>query len=363
MADKADKKSKKAVTKTDASKQSTGFVASVKSGSKKAVAGTKSVASKAKESIAPGKKADGTKGKRKPLSLIIAIALTVIVVLLATFGVLICKFKQDSPLVYKVSQVVPYPVMRVNGEFVSYGRFLFEYNSIKQYYKSQTGSDGKPLIDFNTAEGKKKLLELRKQVQDQLKSDVVTQQLVKTNKITVTTKELNDRTDAIIKQAGGKDKVNEVLKKYYGWTLSDLKKKLKFQIASEKLQTKLGTDGAANAQAKAKAEDVLKQVQAGGDFAELAKKYSQDSSAAAGGDLGLFGKGQMVPEFENAVFALQVGQVSGIVKTKYGYHIIKVTEKKDDQIKASHILIKGVDVDQYIKDQTTKAKTATFVTF
>lgn len=320
-------------------------------------------AKKVKESLAPSKKADGSKPKRKPLSLIIAIALVVIVALLVTFGVLIYKFKQDSPLVYRVSQVVPYPIMRVNGQYVSYNRFLFDYNSIKQYYRSQTGSDGKPLIDFNTAEGKKKLLELRKQVLEQTKSDVVTEQLIKTNKITVTSKELDERVEAITKQAGGKDKVNEVLQKYYGWDLNDLKKKLKFQIASEKLQTKLGSDGAANAQAKAKAEDVLKQVQAGGDFAELAKKYSQDSSAAAGGDLGMFGKGQMVPEFENAAFALQVNQTSAIVKTKYGYHIIKVTEKKDDQIKASHILIKGTDVEQYIKDQTTKAKTATFVSF
>lgn len=356
MADKADKAAAKKPTSKVKSKKVSNVVSKVTSGAKTA-------ASKAKKIVTPSTKPGESKAKRKPLSLIIAIALTVIVVLLATFGVLIYKFKQDSPLVYKVSQVVPYPVMRVNGEFVSYGRFLFDYNSIKQYYKSQTGSDGKPLIDFNTAEGKKKLLELRKQVLEQLKSDVVTQQLIKENKITVTNKELNERVEAITKQAGGKDKVNEVLKKYYGWSMSDLKTKLKFQIASEKLQTKLGTDGEANKEAKAKAEDVLKQVQSGGDFAELAKKYSQDSSAANGGDLGFFGKGQMVPEFETAAFALQVGQTSAIVKTKYGYHIIKVTEKKDDQIKASHILIKGVDVDQYIKDKTTKAKTATFVSF
>ena len=126
MADKVEKKPKKSENKAADAKKTNNVVESVKSGTKKAVDSTKNAAVKAKESIAPSKNADGTKGKRKPLSLIIAIALTVVVVLLATFGVLIYKFKQDSPLVYKVSQVVPYPVMRVNGEFVSYGRFLLE---------------------------------------------------------------------------------------------------------------------------------------------------------------------------------------------------------------------------------------------
>lgn len=339
-------------------------VEKVSATAKKAVKSTKDAANKVKDQVLPASKGKSKgKGKRKSLSLIVAIVLAVVVALVGTFGVLIYGFKQDSPLVYRVSTVIPYPMMRVNGEFVSYGRFLFEYNSIKQYYRSQTGSDGKPLIDFNSAEGKKKLLELRKQVQEQLKSDVVTGQLIRKNKITVTKDELNKRLDDITKQAGGTDKVKEVLTKYYGWSLSDLKKKLKFQIASEKLQTKLASEGDANKQAKAKADDILKQIKAGGDFAELAKKYSQDSSAAAGGDLGFFGKGQMVTEFENAAFALQVGQVSEVVKTKYGYHIIKVTEKKDDQIKASHILIKGVDVDQYIKDQVAKAKIVLFIKF
>jgi peptidyl-prolyl cis-trans isomerase C len=78
-------------------------------------------------------------------------------------------------------------------------------------------------------------------------------------------------------------------------------------------------------QAKAKAEDLRKQIVAGANFDELAKKESDDTgSGARGGDLGSFGRGQMVPEFDQAVFSAKVGEVTPVVKTQFGYHIIKV---------------------------------------
>ena len=82
------------------------------------------------------------------------------------------------------------------------------------------------------------------------------------------------------------------------------------------------------AAALVRAQEVLAKVQAGEDFATLAKEYSQDEySAVNGGDLGFFEKGQMVPEFEAAAFGLKKGEVSEIVESQYGYHIIKVTDK------------------------------------
>jgi peptidyl-prolyl cis-trans isomerase D len=91
----------------------------------------------------------------------------------------------------------------------------------------------------------------------------------------------------------------------------------------------LKTEGKDDAAVKKQAEDLLAQLKAGASMEELAKKHSQDeASAAKGGDLDFFNKGQMVPEFDKAAFELPIGQLSGLVKTSYGYHIIKVTERR-----------------------------------
>lgn len=96
---------------------------------------------------------------------------------------------------------------------------------------------------------------------------------------------------------------------------------------------------ALRAEARKKIEGLLTRVKAGEDFAALAQQHSDDTgSAREGGDLGFFGKGNMVPEFEKVAFALKPGEVSGVVESPYGFHIIKCEAVSGDSVRARHIL-------------------------
>jgi len=111
-------------------------------------------------------------------------------------------------------------------------------------------------------------------------------------------------------------------------------------------------DEKAIADARAKAEDILKQLKAGGDFAKLAEKYSDDSgSAKNGGELGWIGRGRTVPEFEKAAFSLGKGQTSDLVKSSYGFHIIRVEDKQQAHLKT--LAEVKSEVEEKVKQQKT----------
>jgi len=168
---------------------------------------------------------------------------------------------------------------------------------------------------------------------------------LKTNKITINFLESQIKNQLLRDKIFAKVTKNinvsdEEVKKYYDdnkETLFTVPEQIKVSHILIKFTVPEGqqlTDEIKN-QAKAKIEDIQNQLKNGARFEELAKKYSEDTvSGPQGGDIGFISKGQTIAEFENVAFALQVGQVSDIVQTSYGFHLIKVTDKKESYIKS-----------------------------
>ncbi|MBF0157524.1 MAG: peptidylprolyl isomerase, partial [Magnetococcales bacterium] len=117
--------------------------------------------------------------------------------------------------------------------------------------------------------------------------------------------------------------------KQEGSTLQAKARHILVKVATE------GEEGASEEEALAKIREVRAEAVGGADFAELAKKYSEDENAADGGDLGWFGKGVMVAEFEEAAFSLPVGEVSEPVRTPFGWHLLLVEARESKRAVAA----------------------------
>ena len=210
---------------------------------------------------------------------------------------------------------------------------------------------------------------LSQQARDNLISRILLKQKIEEDKIEVTQEEIDARMAEIRASVGSEEDLSNRLA-MMGMTMEMLEKEMETGLAVEKLIAKYAPTGeitdsevrtyydehaeqfqqpervkvshilikagaadteAAKALAREEAEEVLAKLNQGADFAELARAHSACPSSQKGGDLGFFQRGQMVPPFEDAAFALDVGGTSGIVETQFGYHIIKVTDREESR--------------------------------
>lgn len=293
------------------------------------------------------KATDKKKTPKQIYGIIIGSILGCLVVLLITAGISIYSLKSDSRPVRVIAKVVPFPALTISGnpvtKTVSYHKYLFELDSVKHYFRSIKK-------DLDSKDSKDELKKVKDDLFLQLEEERVIVDQAKKNNITVSNKEVEDRFNEIVTQSGDIKKVKQTLSDLYGWGVDDFKGKIRFSLTKEKLEKKVASNKDLEEKSRKIAEGLMERAKKGEDFAALAKQYSQDGSASQGGDLGFFERGKMVKEFEDAAFALEVGQISNVIKTEYGFHIIKVTEKKDNSIRASHILIPTQDINSWLSD-------------
>ncbi|MDO9514904.1 MAG: peptidylprolyl isomerase [Syntrophales bacterium] len=161
-------------------------------------------------------------------------------------------------------------------------------------------------------------------------------------------------------------------KDYYDKNLDLFKQPEKVQARHILIKVEPEGDEAKKAVALKEITKIQGELKKGGDFATLAKKYSQCPSSAEGGDLGYFARGQMVKPFEDAAFSLKKGEISGIVETNFGYHLIQagdrtpesISDYKDVKDKLTQYLKRaktGTEAEEYIERLKTKAKIERFL--
>jgi len=175
------------------------------------------------------------------------------------------------------------------------------------------------------------------------------------------------------KKFGGKVTVSEQdMKKFYNDNPDYFKTQERVRASHILAKVDAGASDADKKKARQKIEDVQKKVKKGEDFGTLAKQYSDCPSSAKGGDLDYFQRGQMVKPFEDTAFAMKVGDVSNIVETQFGYHLIKLTDKQGagkvsfdeakDKIKGYLEQQKmGEEVKQYVAQLKQKGKVEKFL--
>ncbi|MDD2336064.1 MAG: peptidylprolyl isomerase [Geobacteraceae bacterium] len=260
--------------------------------------------------------------------------------MLLAFGLFACK-----PATTEQGKAEGTILAEVNGIAITTQDFKNEVDRLPAYLK--------PMVQ--SPEGKKELLDsmvVREIILEQAKKDGV-------DKSKDVADRLEDLRKRLIVETYLKKKVEQEaqisdadLKKFY----DENKDKFKTgeQVRASHILVKTEKE----------AQDILAQLKSGANFEDLAKKYSTDATAAKGGDLGWFSKGAMVPEFDKVVFGLKEGQLSGIVKTQFGYHIIKVTgvrpagirafDEVKEQIKSTLLPSKQQEIFQKMKEDLKK---------
>lgn len=159
--------------------------------------------------------------------------------------------------------------------------------------------------------------------------------------------------------SAAKQPAQEEMKAFYDSNIDKFKQPEQIQASHVLVQVAKTDTDAQKAEKRAKAEKILGDLKGGADFAQTAAQYSDCPSKEQGGDLGYFTKGRMVPAFEAAAFALKVGEMSGVVQTDFGYHIIKVTDRqpaRDVPFEEAQANISG-----YLQDQAKQQEIGSYI--
>jgi len=288
------------------------------------------------------------RSRRRIVITSVSIVLGLIALTILLTGLMLYKFQSTNGFAYNISKLVPFPIARVDGDFVPYEHYLFEVrNSL--YYLTNFSQEG---VEINSEEGQLLVKDTKQRILEKVQLDAIADKLAEENDIVVTEEEIDEQI-ADFKVHGGIDQsegtLESVLAKYYNWDLDDLKRVVKEQLINQKLLPVLDTD------AKQKIDLVSKKLAEGMSFAAAVKNYSDDQlSKSKNGEIGNVSRNDtnLSPEALEAIFSLKVGEYSEPITTSAGYSIFTVTNRLDkDTVEVSQILVQFFNLEDYLSNK------------
>ncbi len=269
------------------------------------------------------------------------------------------KMESTSGFLYRVTQVVPFPIARIGTQLVAYENYLFELRRYVHYYETQQK------LDFENNElDKTQLDEFKKRALQRVIDFAYIQRIADEKGISVSSQEIQDEIALLRDQyrlGSGDQAFEDVLKDYFGWSVSDFERYLGQELLMQKVVSTLDTG------TQEKAQKALTELQSGASFESVAKKYSEDvTSKSTGGAFGFSidqNSRDLTPEATKTIFELKPGKYSDVINTGYSLEIFKLNSKKGDKAEASHILFNFKELSTYINDQKENQPAKVYIKF
>lgn len=272
------------------------------------------------------------KGEIKFKTIVLSI-LALIFVTLVFLSVAIYGLDWKNSWINKLEKVVPFPAAVVGQrKIISLADFSQNSQSVRQFYENQDFSKIGLRVDFNTSDGQKRLKIREKEVLGKMIEDQAILILAQKEGIIVTSKDLEDNVDKKLEEYGNRESVKGELQRLYGWTIEDFKEKIVAPALYREKLAKVYEEKYQNNEASQKKIEEAKNLitKSQKSFSEVVSQFSEGSTAETGGELGWFKKDQIIPEIADKIFSLKKGEMSPVLESPLGFHIVEMEERKNE---------------------------------
>ena len=294
------------------------------------------------------------------ITIITVSALFLVVCLLLLFTYV---FPTESPFIKKTTSFLP--AVLVDEKAITVGEIAQNTQAVRNFYENKDYAKGGIRIDFTTRDGQKRLKIIEREVINKLVENAVVEDVATKQGIVVTNEDVAQALKTTLE--GGDVEIAKENAGLYGWTLEEFASKvIKPSLYVKALEKNFNEKNQASQEMQEKMLEARKAIEDGRSFADTAMQYSQGFAADKGGAQGIFYRNQLDPALADAAFSLEIGELSEIIETSIGLHLIMIDDKviesgKEDAISLNHIYLPKKFFSAYLHDEVAKRSINVFL--